>query len=363
MLRVPRPLTALALLAGLGTLAMPAPALADTGETSQLEANFDNAFGTEMREPASFEVVYASGFEERIARLADGSQGRIGVYAVDLASGEEISVLGDQRFPMASTSKVAVAAAFLAGVDAGRFSLSNEYPLIIPVRSQKFAGDRAPVKTGNYVPAYELLNLMISKSCNSCTDALLRVVGGPQAVNQWMRGAGLAEFELSRDIATLVRDDGEFDPVEWIDPRDSATPRAMGQLLAGIYQGRWLSASSRNVLLGAMGETSTGRQRMNAALPGAAGLAHKTGTLNRTASDIGIFHLPDGRAVAAAIYVTGQSASMADEVRNKQSARRLRDERIASITRALYDGFAAKARLNNDPTRNWTDAPAPATGG
>ncbi len=363
MLRVPRPFTTLAFLVGMGALAVPVQARADDGATSQLEANFDTAFGTELREPASFEVVYASGLEERIAQLADGSQGRIGVYAVDLASGEEISVLGDQRFPLASTSKVAVAAAFLAGVDEGRFSLSNEYPLMIAVPSQKYAGERAPVRVGNYVPAHQLMSLMISKSCNSCTDALLRVVGGPQAVNKWMRGAGFTDFELSRDIATLVRDDGEFDPVEWIDPRDSATPRTMGRLLAGIYQGQWLSASSRSYLMAAMQETSTGRQRMNAALPGAAGLKHKTGTLNRTASDIGIFHLPDGRAVAAAIYVTGQSESMADEARNKQTARRLRDERIAAITRALYDGFAAKARLNGNPTRNWSDAPAPATGG
>ncbi len=367
MLRAPRHLTAFALAIGMGALSVPAQTQADdsagNGNTSQLEASFDNAFGTQMREPASLEAVYASGFEQRIAQLADGSQGRIGVYAVDLATGEEISVLGDQRFPMASTSKVAVAATFLAGVDEGKFSLSNEYPLMIPVRSERFSGARAPVKVGNYVGAHELMKLMISKSCNSCTDALLRVVGGPQAVNKWMRGAGFTEFDLSRDIATLVRDDGEFDPVERIDPRDSATPRTMGRLLAGIYQGRLLSASSRRVLLAAMEETTTGRRRMNAALPGEASLKHKTGTLNRTASDIGIFHLPDGRAVAAAIYVTGQSASMADEARNKSAARLMRDERIATITRALYDGFAAKARIEADPTRNWADEPVPATGG
>ncbi|MEL7199738.1 MAG: serine hydrolase [Pseudomonadota bacterium] len=330
-------------------------------QNADLESSFDLAFGTEMREPQSFEAIYESSFEQRIAELADGNLGRIGVYAIDLASGEEISVLGDQRFPMASTSKVAVAATFLAGVDQGRFSLTSEYPLLIPVRSKKYSSERAPVRTGNYVPAHELISLMISKSCNSCTDALLRVVGGPAAVNQWMRGAGLNDFELSRDIATLVRDDGEFDPVEWIDPRDSASPRAMGQLLAGIYQGRWLSASSRNLLIGAMEETTTGRRRMNAALPEAAALAHKTGTLTRTASDIGIFRLADGRAVVAAIYVTGQSTSLADESRNKRASRAKRDARIKDITSALYNGFSAKAGLRRDPTRNWT--PAPRNGG
>ena len=336
------------------------PALA---QADDLESSFDSAFGTDLREPESFAAVYADGFEERIAQLADGSNGRIGVYAVDLATGEEISVLGDMRFPMASTSKVAVAAAFLAGVDAGRWHLTNEYPLLIPVRSQKFSSDRAPVKQGNTVPAHELLSLMISKSCNSCTDALLKVVGGPEAVNRWMRvEAGIKDFELSRDIATLVRDDGEYDPVEWIDPRDSATPRAMGHLLAGLYQGRWLSEESRNVLIAAMEETTTGRNRMNAALPDAANLAHKTGTLSRTASDIGIFRLADGRAIAAAIYVTGQSANLVDERVNKRTARKKRDARIAEITEALYRGFSAKAGLIGDPTRDWASEPV-ANGG
>lgn len=343
-------------------LAFAGPAQADKRD---LDASFDSAFGTEMRSPTTFEAIYATGFEQQIADLADGSRGRIGVYAIDLETGEEISVLGDMRFPMASTSKVAVAATFLAGVDEGKYSLTSEYPLLVPVRSKKFAGPKAPVKRGNYVPAHELIGLMISKSCNSCTDSLLKVVGGPDAVNTWMREeAGIEEFELSRDIATLVRDDGEFDPVEWIDPRDSATPRAMGQLLAGLYQGEWLSEESRSLLMSALEETTTGRRRMSAALPIEAGLAHKTGTLSRTASDIGIFRLVDGRAIAAAIYVTGQSANLVDERRNKRAARKRRDERIADITRALFVGFSAKAGLLDDPTRTWTSAPAaPATGG
>ncbi|MEO0462260.1 MAG: serine hydrolase [Pseudomonadota bacterium] len=357
-------LALVALAAGAASLALPSTASA---QSTDFASTFDDALGTEMRSPASFEAVYATGFEQRIAQLADGSRGRIGVYAVDLATGEEVSVLGDMRFPMASTSKVAVAATFLAGVDEGRFSLTSEYPLLIRQRSARFSSARAPVKEGNYIPGYEHLNLMISKSCNSCTDALLRVVGGPDAVNTWMRKAGFKDFDLSRDIATLVRDDGEYDPVEWIDPRDSATPRTMGRLLAGIYQGKWLSARSRNVLLQAMEETTTGRRRMNAVLPDSANLAHKTGTLSRTASDIGIFRLPDGRAIVAAIYVTGQSANLSDERVNKRRARKMRDERIAEITRELYLGFAAKARqqngIGNDPTRNWASEPLPATGG
>lgn len=302
---------------------------------------FDQILGTESRTPASVTAIFDTSLEARIASLADGSRGRIGVYAVDLVTGQEVGVLADQRFPMASTSKVAVAATFLAGVDAGRLSLSNSY--------------RLPRPGGASVPASQLLTLMIAKSCNDCTDALLNAVGGPSAVNAWVRKAGIKEFDLTRNIAALVREDGASDPAFSVDRRDSATPRAMGQLLAGIYQGKWHSDSSRRVLLDAMAATTTGKKRMPAALPMSANLVHKTGTLSRTASDIGIFHTPDGRAVAVAIYVTGQSSSMAAENGDrgvKLEARRLRDERIASITDALYQGYAGRG---NDG-RNWANA-------
>ncbi|WP_247714669.1 serine hydrolase [Qipengyuania psychrotolerans] len=321
-------------------LVMGAPATVNA-QATDYAAQFDNTLGTEVRAPRSFEARYETPLAKQIAMLADGSNGRIGVYAIDLSTGQEVGVLEDQFFPMASTSKVAIAAAYLAGVDAGRWSMTSEF--------------RLPRPGGAYLSAQQHLDLMISKSCNACTDALLNAVGGPSAVNKWMRGAGIEDFHLTRDIATLVREDGRIDPATVVDVKDSATPRAMGQLLAGIYQGRWLSAQSRQVLMNAMAETTTGKKRMPAGLPQSASLAHKTGTLSRTASDIGIFHTPDGRAIAAAIYVTGQSSSMASENGNrnlKLEARRQRDSRISSITGALYRGFGGQEQNR----RVWTNA-------
>jgi beta-lactamase class A len=44
-----------------------------------------------------------------------------------------------------------------------------------------------------------------------------------------------------------------------------------------------------------------------------------------------------------------------------QGSRLAREQRIAAIARALYDGFEAKARLRQDDGVNWTSAPR--TGG
>lgn len=300
---------------------------ATAGDLDAVQSAFDSTFGTEQRAPR----VYVSPFEAQVAALASAEGGRIGVAAIDLTTGRSVSILGNQPFPMASTSKIAIVATFLEGVDQGRFRLTDQYPLMIPVASRKFDGPVAPVRTGAQMSALNLIERTIARSDNQATDALLAVVGGPQAVNRWLRRAGLSDLHIDRDIATLVRDDGAVDPARTIDTRDSATPVAMVRLLSGLYRGQWLSASSRAVLMGAMERCVTGKRRMRALLPDEARLAHKTGTLYNTSSDVGVFHMPDGRPVAAAIYVTGQGGKPN------------RDARIAAIARALYDGYSADA--------------------
>ncbi len=326
----------------LATLALGATVLAPVQAAARddFEAAFDNTLGTELRAPRNYSSIYSDAVERRLALIANGERGRIGVAALDLATGRELSILGDQRFPMASTSKIAIAATFLEGVDKGKWSLSDRFPLMVPVASRPFSSKIAPVNAGTMLPAHELIELMITRSSNPATDALLAAVGGPDAVNRWVRNAGIDNFELSRDIATLVRDDGEFDPATYIDQRDSATPQAMIALLAGIHQGRWLSAESRRVIIGAMERCRTGKRRIPAMLPAGSYVAHKTGSLNNTSSDIGIIQMPDGRPVAIAIYVTGQGSRPA------------REDRIAQIARTLYDTYAAEG----GSTKNWVNA-------
>lgn len=335
----PRFLAALTgIAAAFSAIAAPAAARDD-----DLQATFDSTFGTQPRAPQTYEAVYASSFQQRIAELANPALGRIGVAAIDLATGEEVAVLGDQLFPMASTSKVAVAATYLEMVEQGRYTLTSEFPLMMPVASPKFSSAKAPVRPGQYMQAIDLIEIMITRSSNPATDALLAAVGGPAVVNDFMRRKGIPQFSINRDIATLVRDDGEYNPATYVDSRDAATPRAMVRLLAGLYRGEFLSDQSRQVILGAMSRTVTGKRRIPANIPLEARVSHKTGTLSNTSSDVGLIECPDGRVIAVAIYVTGQGGKLA------------REERIAAIARALYDGFAARAQRN--PVRNWANAP------
>ncbi len=276
-------------------------------------------------------VSYSSSLDAQVYALADGSSGRIGVAAIDLATGRTVAVLGDTPFPMASTSKIAIASTFLDQVDQGRLSLSASYPLMVPVKSKKYSTMVAPVRAGNLMTGQQLIERSLIHSDNMATDALLAAVGGPPAVNRWLRATGNTGLHLDRDIATLVRDDGEYDPARVIDSRDSTTPMAMAALLSGLYQGRWLSAGSRSFLMATMEQCVTGKRRMRAQLPGDVVVAHKTGTLANTSSDVGLIQTGNGHVYAVAIYVTGQGGHAG------------RDAKIASITRALYDGYQVES--------------------
>jgi beta-lactamase class A len=177
--------------------------------------------------------------------------------------------------------------------------------------------------------AEQLIELAITRSDNHATDALLAAIGRPQAVTRRLRKAGVNGIRLDRDIATLVRDDGEVDPARSIDVRDSTTPQAMAVLLAGLYQGQWLSPQSREVLLGAMSRCRTGIHRLKAMLPSEAMVGHKTGTLSNTSSDVGLIRAADGRTIAIAIYVTGQGGKPGRDARSPRS-------------RARYEGYQAE---------------------
>ena len=63
--------------------------------------------------------------EHQLSYLVAGNSADVGIAALDLATGETVSVKGNTPFPMASTVKIAVAALYLAQVDHGRRSLDD----------------------------------------------------------------------------------------------------------------------------------------------------------------------------------------------------------------------------------------------
>lgn len=235
--------------------------------------------------------------EQQLSTLVAGKSADVGVAALDLNTGETVSIKGDTPFPMASTVKVAIAALYLAQVDAGQHSLNE---------------------TINGTPVRTVMYRMLVYSDNRAADTMFRAVGGPRAVHDWLRDNGITGVRVDRTIAQLLSDKRDL----W-DRRDSSTPIAMVNLLKRIYTAELIKPASRNYLLDLMAQCQTGKNRMKALLPGVP-VEHKTGTLNGLSDDVGFITLPDGRRVVVAIFARGG----ADRPRT-----------IAETARTIYDGF------------------------
>ncbi len=253
-----------------------------------------------------------SALEQQLNYMVAGKSADVGIAALDLTTGESINVKGDTPFPMASTVKVAVAAAYLTQVDHGRRTMLDT-----------IGKDRAR----------DLMSRMLVHSDNRATDLLIKDLGGPGAIQDWLNFHGFSGIRVDRNIAKLLSD-----PRDLWDRRDSSTPLAMVELLRRLDRGNVLSASSRRTLLEFMSQCQTGKNRMKALLPQGTRVEHKTGTLNGLSDDVGFVTMPDGRRVAIAIFTRGGSD---------------RPRTIAETARALYDGFRTVV--------TWSFSPTPAT--
>jgi len=296
--------------AALAAFAAPLPAQTHAQETNFASASLDRALEGQLRS------------------IVANARGRVGIYAAEVDGPRQAMINAEHAFPMASTVKVAIAATYLQGVDEGRLRLDTAYPMLVST-GKTGADGRVIVRQGMALSAQSLIELMMTKSDNHATDAILNAVGGPSAVNRWLRTAGITGLRVDRDIATLLRDDmARNDPSLGIDKRDSSTPAAMVRLLGALDRGDVLSPQSRGVLLGAMSRCLTGKTRIPALLPAGTLVAHKTGTLWSQTSDVGIIRMPDGRKVALAVFVTGQEPHAAQA------------SVIAQVARAVYDSYA-----------------------
>lgn len=238
--------------------------------------------------------------ERRLTITAQENPGDYGIAAYDLSTGEAVSVNGSKRFPMASTMKIAVAAVYLAEVDAGRRSLYE-------------------VRGGT--TALTLMDRMMVRSDNHATDLLIDMLGGPGAIDRWARSHGLANLRVDRNIAQLLAARRDL-----FDVRDSSTPMGMIELLRLVDGNRALTARSREILLDMMRRCATGGNRIRALIPRGAIVENKTGTLNRFVSDVGFLTMPDGRRIAVAFFARGGD--------NQPAV-------IATAARAIYDAFRA----------------------
>ena len=281
----------------------------------------------------------AAELQAQLETLAKGAlPGRFGIAVIDLPSGASWGVGADQPLPMMSDFKAHVAAAVLARIDAKSLSIDDQVTLsradlvpgsAVPSLGQNFHGAHMTVSVAT------LLMSAVSQSDNTAVDALIKLLGGPAAVTDYLRAHGISgttvtvdERGMSRVSSHLNgalappagetaaqqarREQDGFDAFVAAPP-NVTTANASALFLRKLWAGQLLSPASSQYLLHLM-FSQTVPSRLRGGLPPGVRLADKTGTAvsigDHTAgyNDMGIMVWPDGHVVIVVGLLSDVSA-------------------------------------------------------
>jgi beta-lactamase class A len=227
--------------------------------------------------------------QQRIFSLeADYADLDVGMFFLDLKTGDYLDLGGDRAFPAASIIKLPILIAFFQDVDAGKIRLNE--PLVM--RSDLVAsgsGDLQDLPVGTQLTALETVTKMITISDNTATNMILDRMGGIQTLNQRFRSWGLQDTEIRNVLPDL-------------DGTNTTTAKDLVYLLGLLNQGNLVSPQSQVQAIDIL-RHSTIRSLLPAGLGAGATIANKTGDIGFAISDAGIIQMPNGRQYLAAVLL------------------------------------------------------------
>jgi beta-lactamase class A len=205
-----------------------------------------------------------------LGQLERSIGGRLGVALLDTGSGQITGHRLSERFAMCSTFKLPLAGAILREVDQGRLR-RDQWVGYGPADMVAHAPITAQHLERGGMEVAALAEATQTTSDNPAANLLLKLLGGPAGFTAILRAAG--------DTTTrLDRFEPQLNVVTGQDLRDTTTPSAMARTTAHMLTGDWLSAHSREALIGWMVATATGKLRIRAGLPTEWRAGDKTGT-------------------------------------------------------------------------------------
>ena len=239
---------------------------------------------------------------------------RIGVFALDTFTGQQVRHRANERFPLLSTFKVMAAAAIL--------KRSEREPNLL---NQRIRYHKSNLVTYSPITEKHLTDgLTVAQLCaaalqysdNTAGNLLIREIGGPAALTHFARSTGNNKFRLDRwetQLNTAIPGDA----------RDTATPEAMARSLRQFTLGNALSPASRAQLIEWLRGNTTGDKRIRAAVPSDWQVGDKTGSGDYgSANDIAVIWPPNRAPIVLAIYTTRhQSGAKRDEKAIVEAAR------------------------------------------
>ncbi len=282
--------------------------------------------------------------------------GQVGIAITSVEDGWTVAYNGDRLMPQQSVSKLWVTMALLDAVDRGKLNLSAP----VTIRPEDLTLFHQPIAamvkgTGYTTTLGDLMHRAMTQSDNTANDAILRAVGGPEAVRSYLARryvdqvrfgpgerllqAGTAGLTWTQDLsqgrrfyaarAALPLSARQRALDAYVaNPPDGASAAGIAQALAKLKRGEMLSAGSTQLLVSTMESARTGPQRVKGGVPAGWRYGHKTGTGQELGSrqagynDVGIMTAPDGSSYAVAVLIGSTSVPIPERWELMQSVSR-----------------------------------------
>ena len=300
-----------------------------------------------------------------------------GIYIHHLGTGAEANVRGDAHFDSASTIKMAVAVLAYRLQDQKKLNLNDRYT----IKASDFRGGSGIFKfhdVGLNPTLRDVILQMIITSNNSATDIMIAKVGGPAAVNAFLKEQGFATLHLNMTTNDYFRR-----PYELADPKSKSltpedvfamqtniesftkpraaqikrlrkevadkninaemrkramdettwlgivSPNEMGRLIEGIEKGTIASKEACEEIKRMMRGQQAGTRKIPHWL--SVPVAHKTGETGGVTNDVGMIYARSGPIIIA-FYTIGYEGLAADA-----------DDRLGHVARLIVEYFDGPA--------------------
>lgn len=283
-------------------------------------------------------IVSIQGYSQKMETLRHQIEGiissknaTVGVAIDGMDAKDTLSINGQRHFPMQSVFKFPIALAILAEVDKGNLSLDQKIDI---KKSQLLPGLWSPLRKkypdGGSISLDEIIKYTVALSDNVGCDALLRLLGEPQAVERYFSNLGFTDFAV-RINEEVMQGNWDLQFLNW------TTPKEANRILATFYENNnLLSQESYDFIWDIMKGTITGKKRLRGHLPEETIVAHKTGWsgkhketgITAAVNNIGIVFLPNGEYFTISVFVAESYESLETN-----------EKIIADISKAAWDYF------------------------
>jgi beta-lactamase class A len=273
---------------------------------------------------------------QKIEDIVSTKKAIVGISIIGDDGKDTLSVNGDAHFPLQSVFKFHIALALLSEIDKGKFALNQKITIekkdLLP---NLYSPIRDKYPDGATLTLAEIMEYTVSASDNVGCDLMLKLIGGPQVVEDYLVKNGC------KDVSIKINE--EVQQANWdLQFQNWTTPKSASDVLLKFYKNKpkLLRKKSYNYIWNVMRGTQTGKNRLKGQLPKETVVAHKTGTsgtnkegITAAVNDIGIVFLPNGRYFFISIFVA-----------NSKENAETNEKIIADVAKATWDYFVSKTK-------------------